>query len=219
VTHSNLTPRSSPVSDPRVSRPALDRVDPPAPRPPQKESPAMLSHYPRLVVIGLAVLGIALRIPLAVAAQGGEQPPSAPSTVEAAHVTLRDGTAGVRVSWTDTADTELGFRVVDQDSGQEYDALPNTEPSGAVVSLTLPLPAGCFRVFAYNNYGASPLSDMACTPGALPATGGEPTPAVLLISAVAGMLLAAGALALFSVTARTRSSRDREELAQIDGSC
>jgi hypothetical protein len=98
--------------------------------------------------------------------QGG-QPPAAPSTLKAEPITSQ-GKPGTQLSWTDTADNEDGYRVVDQNRPQEYEAglSPGT---GSTVSITLPFASGCFRVYAYNKFGRSPLSEMVCTkePGRL----------------------------------------------------
>jgi hypothetical protein len=95
------------------------------------------------------------------------QPPAAPSNLKAEPIS-QQGKPGTQLSWTDTADNEDGFRVVDQNRPQEYEAgaAPGT---GSTVSITLPFASGCFRVYAYNRFGRSPLSEMVCTqePGRL----------------------------------------------------
>lgn len=148
----------------------------------------------RLIVCGVAVFVAVALLPRAASAQEGETVPTAPSQVQAAQIKLPDGTTAVRLRWIDNAENELGFKAVDQRTGQEYDALPNTGPTGAMVTLTIPVASGCFRVFAYNNYGASPLSDLVCAPATLPATGGDNASGALPIIAlrVAIACMAAG---------------------------
>jgi len=97
------------------------------------------------------------------------QPPAAPSNVQAEEI-MHEGRLSTKVSWTDNADNELGFVVVDQKTSQEYEAdqLPGIGSTG---SLILPF-VSCFRVFAYNDYGDSPLSDTVCSqPSTAPSPG------------------------------------------------
>jgi hypothetical protein len=88
------------------------------------------------------------------------QPPAAPSNLKAEPVT-QQGKPGTQLSWTDTADNEEGFRVVDQNRPQEYEA-EAASGTGSTVSIILPFTSGCFRVYAYNKFGRSPLSEMVC---------------------------------------------------------
>ena len=121
----------------------------------------------------LALVIAAVLPSLAVAQQG--QPPAAPSNLRAEPITL-EGRPATRLSWTDNANNEAGFRVVDQNRPQEYPAGP-APGTGSTVSITVPVASGCFRVYAYNEFGRSPLSEMACTPTAAPApTPIQPTP-------------------------------------------
>ena len=50
---------------------------------------------------------------------GSGLPPAAPSNVQAEEIT-HEGRLSTKVSWTDNADNELGFVVVDQKSSQKY---------------------------------------------------------------------------------------------------
>ena len=164
-------------------------------------------HHGERRAICVVVALIMVMIPLSAAAQEGDHAPAPPSDVKAVHVTFSDGTTGIRLRWIDNAGNELGFKAVDQRTGQEYDVLPSTGPTGAVVTLTIPLASGCFRVFAYNNDGASPMSDLACTPELLPATGDDGARATLpVIALVVAMLgVAAGMWTRQRVTARNKT--------------
>ena len=85
------------------------------------------------------------------------QAPAAPSNVQVEEIT-HEGRPSTKVSWTDNADNELGFVIVDQNRPQEFD----TEPVlgiGATGSLILPFVSD-FCVYAYNDYG---ISDSVCS--------------------------------------------------------
>ena len=88
------------------------------------------------------------------------QPPAAPSNVQAVEI-MYESRLSTQVSWTDNADNEVGFVIVDQNRPQEYeaDAVPGVGSTGSII---LPF-TSCFRVYAYNDYDNSPTSDMVCS--------------------------------------------------------
>ena len=98
-------------------------------------------------------------LPSITRAQEG-QPPAAPSKVQAEAITS-EGRPSTRLSWIDTADNEVGFRVLDLSSPQQYDQRDATG-TGSTVSIILPF-ASCFRVYAHNTYGQSASSDVTCS--------------------------------------------------------
>jgi len=100
------------------------------------------------------------------------QPPAAPSNVQAVEI-MHEGRLSTKVSWTDNADNEVGFVIVDQNRAQEYEADP-VAGVGATGSIILPF-TSCFRVYAYNDYGNSPISNMVC-PQPIPQPHPTPTP-------------------------------------------
>jgi murein DD-endopeptidase MepM/ murein hydrolase activator NlpD len=91
---------------------------------------------------------------------GSGLPPAAPSNVQAVGIMQASGLS-TQVSWTDNADNELGYVVVDQSRPQEYEA-ESTPGVGVTGTLILPF-VSSFCVYAYNEYGNSPLSDDVCT--------------------------------------------------------
>jgi hypothetical protein len=119
-----------------------------------------------------------------------EAPPAVPTNVQVVLVTLPGGSRGVQISWKDNSENELGFVVVDQETNRQYDPLPNPEGKGTRMSMTIPVEGGCFRMFAYNNYGASPLTDAVCASAPQPAgIGGQVALVVLAILFLVAIVL------------------------------
>ena len=107
---------------------------------------------PRLAAALVLVVVVALLLPVAASADEGK-PPLAPSHVTAVTF-IQEGTSKLRVSWTDNADNELRFRVVDQNRPSEVNVQP-AEGTGKTVSVVYQFASGCFRVYAYNANGRS----------------------------------------------------------------
>jgi hypothetical protein len=144
-----------------------------------------------LYPLGKAILcaAVGLFLPMStVLAQ--EAPPEAPSDIQAVVVVQPDGSRAVQISWLDNSENEMGFVVIDQSTGRQYDSLPNPEGRGTRMSMILPVDGGCFQMFAYNNYGESAHTTAVCAlsqPGA-----GQ----IALIAGLAGLALAAVILAV-----------------------
>jgi hypothetical protein len=146
--------------------------------------------------LGKAVLftAVGFLLPMAILAQ--EAPPEAPSVVQVVLVTQPDESHAVQVSWMDNSENEMGFVVIDQATGRQYDSLPNPEGKGTRMSVILPVDGGCFEVFAYNNYGASPRTNPVC------AVSQTDVGQIVLIIGLGGLAVAAVILAAILILRR-----------------